>query len=268
MSQLIFWSNSKTNGLDTKWPKTVLLPQQSKTAWNSFEKVIPNCVVSTRTGQKRYYFHSRAKQLGTQPFLYTPSRLKKVIPNCFVSARTGPKQYYFHSRAKQLVRLVTAPFLYPKQSEKVIPNCVVSARTGPKRYCFHIRASFTAKKTVCRIPSCTENHVIRRQVLRLADQHRTRISVKRTVHWNRVEPNRLRTEPTRIVLEFLSDFANLHESKRTAGSLSNDHALTWFIPETWVKACKNYNWIKKWQKDLERTSSLEFHVRLCPIVLE
>ena len=56
-------------------------------------------------------------------------------------------------------------------------------------------------------------------LLRITGQHKTRNVVKRTVHWNRMEPNRLRTEPTRTVLRFLSDFANLHEPKRTAGSL-------------------------------------------------
>ena len=61
-------------------------------------------------------------------------------------------------------------------------------------------------------------------LLRITGQHKTRNVVKRTVHWNRMEPNRLRTEPTRTVLRFLSDFANLHEPKRTAGSLGVEQA--------------------------------------------
>ena len=36
-------------------------------------------------------------------------------------------------------------------------------------------------------------------MLRLTDQHRALIAVRRTFHFNRVEPNRLRTEPTRSV---------------------------------------------------------------------
>ena len=95
VSQLIFWSNSKTSPLDTIWHKTVWLPQQCETVsnWTVFvlqavwKSNSPNSVVSTRTRPKRYYFHSRANQFWTEPFLY-PKPSEKVIPNSVVSTRT------------------------------------------------------------------------------------------------------------------------------------------------------------------------------------
>ena len=76
------------------------------------EKVIPKCVVSTRTGpkgQKGITSTSEQDSLELNSFC-EPKPPEKVIPNCVVSTRTGQKRYYFHIRAKQLG---TEPFLYP-----------------------------------------------------------------------------------------------------------------------------------------------------------
>ena len=97
-------------------------------------------------------------------------------------------------------------FCEPKPSEKVIPKCVVSTRTGPKGQKGITSTSEQDSLENCLLYLklyCTENYVIIREVLRLTDQHRTRIAVKRAVHWNRIEPNLLRTEPARTVLQFL-----------------------------------------------------------------
>ena len=123
----MFWSNSKTSGLDKNWPKTVLLPQQSKTALN-WTVLVPKAVWKSNTKlccfdknwPKRYYFHSRAKQLWTEPLLY-PKPSEKVIANCVVSTRTG--QNGFTSTAEQKFHSFEKNCsLYPKLYLKLCPS--------------------------------------------------------------------------------------------------------------------------------------------------
>ena len=46
------------------WPRTALLPSQSKTALNRTAFVFPVCGCGlAKTGPERYYFQVRAKQL-------------------------------------------------------------------------------------------------------------------------------------------------------------------------------------------------------------
>ena len=80
------------------WPRTVLLPSQSKTALNRTAFVFPVCGLA-KAGPERYYFQAKASSF--------KNRTAFALPVCCL-AKTGPERSYFTVRAKQLW---TEPFL-------------------------------------------------------------------------------------------------------------------------------------------------------------
>jgi hypothetical protein len=83
------------------WPRTVLLPSQSKTALNRTAFVLPVWCLA-KTGPERSYFTVRAIKTALNRTVFVFPVAFKVIPETCGLVKTGPQRYYFQVRAKQL----------------------------------------------------------------------------------------------------------------------------------------------------------------------